>query len=746
MKKYILIVLVSVLTIISASCQTQSNSKFNLDFEQVSNPTQLPDGWGRWGTPSYNISIDSVTKQSGKYSLRIESQTDDIVQGEFGCPRYSVPAIYAGNTVTVKAVMKLEDVENPIGLLLRIDGNSGTLQFNNMQQMGIKGTLDWKEYSVTLPLPREAQTIHIGAIHSGKGKLWIDYFQLLIDGKDISEAQIVEKPKLPADEDIEFANGCNIAFPVLTESKIRDLELLGKLWGFLKYHHPEVGKGNYNWDNELFRLFPSYLKTESVNERDKVLMDWINKYGAIPICSTCKETPTDAYLKPNLLWVESSNMNSDLKNKIQEIYTNRHQGEHYYIKMAPGVGNPDFSNEKPYANMTYPDAGFRLLSLYRYWNMIHYFFPNTYLTDKKWEGVLAEYIPIFISAKNELEYELAALKIIGDINDTHAANLRGGRNALQSLRGNNYASFRVQFVEQQLVVTDYYNPELKEETGLEIGDIITHINGKTIESIVDSIKIFYPASNETVRLWNISFDLLRSNNNTINIRYVSSGQTKQNELPLYQSNRLNMYRYKVSQNEKCYELMDGNIGYVTLATIKNEDIPVIKETFRNTKGIIIDIRNYPSTFVPFLLGSYFVSTTAPFVKFTNGNVNNPGEFTFTPVLEIPKADETYQGKLVVIVNESSISQSEYTAMAFKAGNNTTIVGSQTAGADGNVSMILLPGGLQTAISGIGVYYPDGTKTQRIGIVPDIQVEPTITGIKQGRDEVLEKAVEIIGKQ
>ena len=129
MKKYILTVLISVLTL-SINCQTrENNSKFNLDFEKVSNSQQLPDGWGRWEHPSYSFIIDSVTKNSGKYSLRIESQTDDIVKGEFGCPRYSIPAIYEGNTITVKAFMKLEKVENPIGLLLRIDGNAGSLQF-----------------------------------------------------------------------------------------------------------------------------------------------------------------------------------------------------------------------------------------------------------------------------------------------------------------------------------------------------------------------------------------------------------------------------------------------------------------------------------------------------------------------------------------------------------------------------------------------------------------------------------------
>ncbi|WP_206367765.1 hypothetical protein [Sphingobacterium chungjuense] len=47
------------------------------------------------------------------------------------------------------------------------------------------------------------------------------------------------------------------------------------------------------------------------------------------------------------------------------------------------------------------------------------------------------------------------------------------------------------------------------------------------------------------------------------------------------------------------------------------------------------------------------------------------------------------------------------------------------------------------ISGIGVYYPDGTETQRVGVAPDIEVKPTIDGIKAGRDELLEKAIELI---
>ena len=76
----------------------------------------------------------------------------------------------------------------------------------------------------------------------------------------------------------------------------------------------------------------------------------------------------------------------------------------------------------------------------------------------------------------------------------------------------------------------------------------------------------------------------------------------------------------------------------------------------------------------------------------------------------------------------------------------TVIGSTTAGADGNVSAIPLPGGLNSMISGIGVFYPDKKPTQRIGIIPNVEVKPTIAGIRAGRDEVLETAIrEIVGK-
>ena len=549
-----------------------------------------------------------------------------------------------------------------------------------------------------------------------------------------------------------------------TESQIEEdflitnLELLGKIWGFLKYHHPEVGKGKYDWDDELFQFLPEFMNVKDTRQRDESLLRWIEKYGELPVCTTCKET-ADAYQKPDFSWVENGNMSAVLKKKIKEIYQNRHQGTHYYIKKAYYDGNPEFINEQPYST-SFPDQNLRLLALYRYWNIIQYFFPYKYLTDKNWDEVLREYIPKFINAKTALEYQLTILQLASETNDTHARHFLGA-NEIDLLRGTRYAPFRVRFIENKLTVTDYFKPELKETAGLEIGDFITHINGKEIEYIIDSIKSYYPASNEAARMYYIATDLVRSNNHSIHIVYNSSGTIKQKELTLYERSDLNMNEIsnKLSYDSIMIDKDSMFIGYITLETINETEISHIKKSFMNAKGIIIDIRNYPATFVPFSLGNYFTSKRKPFARFTTANLNNPGEFNFSRnvsfldndagnryssnIFETPRSEKYFQGKLVVIVNEETISQAEYTAMAFRAGDNTVIIGSQTQGADGNVSFIPLPGGLKAGISGIGVYYPDGRGTQRIGIVPDIEVKPTIQGIREGRDELLEKAIEII---
>jgi len=729
--------LFAILTSSILTCQAQE-SKFNLGFENQKDTSKLSDGWIQWG--KHNVSIDEDA-YSGKKSGKITS----VETEKFGCIAYKIPANYNGKTIKLEGYMKIKDVKDGYaGLLLRIDGNGQALELNNMRRFQLNGTKEWIKYNITLDYPEEAETIYIGGILSGKGEAWFDDFVVTIDGKDLQTLKEGKKITTKAKLDKEFDKGSNIQLGNLTQQKIENLELLGRVWGFLKYHHPEIAKGNYNWDYELFRFLPNYLQTANKTQRDELLINWIESLGKTTPCTTCKPTSKDAVLKPDFRWIDAQA--DALKNTLYTVYKHRSQGKHYYIAMRSGVGNPEFKNENAYTRMAFPDDGFRLLSLYRYWNMIHYFFPYKHLTDKDWNTTLREYLPRFINAKTELDYEFDAVELIGDIQDTHA-NLWGGNDKMRDWKGQNYAPVRVQFVENQLVITDYYNPEMQSDVGLKIGDVITKINGVSIEKIIQERAKYYPASNEPTRLRDISLDILRSNAQNIEIEYFSTdAQKKTKSLKLYPQDQLDYYYWFRKTDETSYKILDNNIGYVTLGSIKNGDAEKIREAFKNTNGIIIDIRNYPSAFVPFTLGSYFISSDTPFVKFTSGNVNNPGEFTFGNDLKLRKLGDTYKGKVIVLVNELTQSSAEYHSMAFRAGNNTTIVGSTTAGADGNVSVIMLPGGLRTMISGIGVNYPNGQETQRVGIIPDIVSKPTIEGVRNGEDEVLDKAIELILKQ
>lgn len=710
---------------------------FNFDFEN--HEKGFPTNWEHRGSDIYEIYIDSTNSKRGKYSAIIENTVFD--SGYHGLS-FVLPENYKGDTILLSGYIKTENIESGYaGLMMRI---YPSVAFDNMYDRGIKGTTDWQKYEIALPLnPLNTQKIEIGGLLVGKGKMWLDDLHISIDGKELGD-QSIEVRHTKYDD--EFDQGSKVEFPPLDTRTLTNLELLGRVWGMLKYHHPVIVTGEYNWDYELFRLLPRYLRVKNDKERDDLLETWIDQYGNIPPCETCESTPLDAKLKPDLSWIEEVSLSQKLRSKLTYIYMNRNQGPNNYVSLYPQIFNPVFANENRYIEISNPDAGFRLLSLYRYWNIIEYFFPYKHLTDKKWSSVLQEYIPEFVLAKNELEYEIATLKLIGEINDSHAG-LWEGADKLNELRGNNFVPFEVEFIENRLVVTDDFNPAFLEATKLEIGDEITHINNRAVNTIVDSLKPYYPAANESAKLRNISRDILRSPEKNVFLTYISNGRHKTGLIPLLSREKLSIgMKTRLSSTEKSYKILDGNIGYIDLGTIKSYEIPEIVKTFKNSKGIVIDIRNYPSTFVPFSLGGYFVSTPTTFAEFTRGNIHNPGEFTFRRGQAItPNYRGRLSGKLIVLVNEKSQSQAEYTAMAFRAAENSVIIGSETAGSDGNVSTIYLPGNLKTMISGIGVYYPDGTETQRLGIVPDVVVKPTIKGIRQGKDEVLDKAIDIINQ-
>lgn len=575
---------------------------------------------------------------------------------------------------------------------------------------------------------------------------------LLLASCTVAVAQTAGPPDLKtykAAQDTAFRQGSGIALDNLTKAQIDNLAVLGRVWGFVKYYHPAVARGDYNMDAEMLRVLPKVLASKTQDECSAVLTVWLTGLGPVPACKSCREPkPNSVRLQPDLAWLtDQRQLSSALSQQLEYLRRNRNQGPHYYVSSAPNVGNPLFLHEEAYARPATPDAGLRLLALYRYWNMIAYFFPYRYAIGEDWQPVLAEFIPQFAAARTDEQYRLAALALIARIHDTHA-NIYGSDKILAAYKGTFNVPVQVRFVEGQAVVTDFFHEILGPATGLQKGDIILAVDGVKVADMVTARLPLTPASNEPTQLRNIARDLLRGNSEKATLLVRRAGRDFPVVIARVQPVQLNLALNDGTPDPKApfWKLLPDNVGYLSLGTIRQAELPAAMAQLKNTKGLVIDIRNYPAEFVVFSLTKYLSSKSVPFVRFSVPQPTYPGMFLSTPTIAVPGTkDVPYAGKIIILVNELSQSQSEYTTMALRAVPGAKVVGSTTAGADGNVSTIILPGNISTMITGLGIYYPDGGETQRVGIVPDVVVQPTIAGIRAGRDEVLEKAVELILK-
>jgi C-terminal processing protease CtpA/Prc len=86
---------------------------------------------------------------------------------------------------------------------------------------------------------------------------------------------------------------------------------------------------------------------------------------------------------------------------------------------------------------------------------------------------------------------------------------------------------------------------------------------------------------------------------------------------------------------------------------------------------------------------------------------------------------------------------EHTGLFLESACGATFVGGPTAGANGDVTRMVLPGGLTVGFGGHDVRHADGRQLQRVGLVPHVEVKPTIRGLRDGRDGVLERALQFV---
>jgi len=405
--------------------------------------------------------------------------------------------------------------------------------------------------------------------------------------------------------------------------------------------------------------------------------------------------------------------------------------------------------DKPYGEPAYPDLGYRLLAAFRIWGVYNYFHPYKYLTGEDWDAVLLEFLPKMAHAANAREYHLAVAQMVTHSHDTHCYV---ASQELSKFLGVATAPFEIRWIEERPVIVRLADGSVAKETGVQPGDVILRIGGQPVRNRIDELTPYITASTPQSLMMHVTQLLLNGDDGTEVDVTVTGADGGERQLKV-KRDKANYKLLFPRRSGEVFRLINDDIGYVDLERLPRGQVDAMFDKFKQTKAIIMDMRGYPQG-TAWAIAPRLGENTSPVAALFRTNVvsaePNEGGHVNSVLFEqrIPaSSDWRYLGKTVMLIDERAISQSEHSGLFYKTANDTVFIGGPTTGANGDVTWFPVPGRIRISFSGHDVRWPDGRQLQRVGLKPDVEVLPTIAGIRAGRDEVLEKAVEYLsGKQ
>jgi C-terminal processing protease CtpA/Prc len=400
--------------------------------------------------------------------------------------------------------------------------------------------------------------------------------------------------------------------------------------------------------------------------------------------------------------------------------------------------------ERDYSETPYPDRPHRLLALFRLYNVIEYFYPYKELMDRPWRDTLAEFTSRMADAEDATEYALTVSELAVRIQDSHVTLASP---VLDTYFGTHRPAVRVDQVEGMTVITEVASDLA--EAGLRVGNVVLSVDGEGASARRGRLARYLPASTPG-RLDN-KIDgqfllgpqsqpaLIEVRGRDGALRRVSAARTLEGLAP--------RSRPRTGQ---VYTVLASGFGYVDLQRLEAKQVGAAFAAIRNTPGAIFDMRGYPASGAFSAVVSYLARPDSP-PGVIGGSVRydgHSGSFSLEEslsTLAVSEAAARYAGRVVVLADGSSQSAAEHICALIKSTAAPTFVGSRTSGANGGVTRTILPGGIVVNFTGQSVRHRDGSQLQRVGIVPDIEALPTLAGIRAGRDDVLERAIEFLSR-
>lgn len=524
---------------------------------------------------------------------------------------------------------------------------------------------------------------------------------------------------------------------------------LCKVWGYLKYHHP--GNCLVPWNNLLMEKIDSVANSTGNNDFNAILYHMCLQTGITVPPPNPMLPPGDSARNYNTGWFNDPSLSPDVRDFLDSVQAhavfnssnclldyNDYQDPNYnsFIDFRKDSINniPGFS----YANLKH-----RMLVYFYYWNTIKYLAPQIQIADNDWDSTLIQMMPGMLNANTDSLFELTLSRVVARLDDSHGFFY--SRYYYKFLTGVDYTTqyfyyskLNIARIENKNVVT------ASGENNINRGDIITKIDGIDADTFFAHWKPYIASGNDITRYRDMYQWLTYGNPALSHSLELKDANNNSKQVTLTAAANYQNYTYWVSTVDTMpkWKMLDCGDGYVHMGKLTAADVPSMYQDLQNAPKIIFDVRNYPQSTIwdikPLLFPQPNISA-----QYFEPVLGYPGYYNMENDLNnfgIWLNSNPYPGKIVILVNEQTQSQAEYTAQILRTHPNAVIIGSQTAGADGNVSYLDLPDNITTYWTSLGWYQADWYNPQRAGVHVDTVVTPTIAGIRNGEDEVLARAL------
>lgn len=375
------------------------------------------------------------------------------------------------------------------------------------------------------------------------------------------------------------------------------------------------------------------------------------------------------------------------------------------------------------------------------WNVLQHFFPYFDVIDTNWNEVLGETLNSTLSNKHKEDFYITLSRMIAQIDDGHGI-IYDTEMFLMPL-------IRTEYIENKIVIT------ASKDTTLKRGDIILEINGKPAMEVLEEKERIISGSPQLrrFRALNILTGKLEPNKST------NEFERKGTQLLIERDcNKQCVIVTKFGYGSMSYNMIDErkylyktiieiepDIYYINMSKCTENEFEQKKEVLANAKAVIYDRRGsfnlHFNQIIPYLTDKPVISTwwNTPQTIYPN---RKAVEFDKNNWAIEPK-QPLFKSKSIIINTPSVVSSSETITDIIDHYNLATTIGETTAGCNGNANRIInLPCGYNVMWTGMKVLKHDGSQLYLKGFEPDYPVKRTIQAIKEGRDEYLEKALEI----